>query len=90
MKNQRVKLQIELYAAINNSMASFNKKCDELLEGFNFIRTIKREFYPKNFKLSENFVKAFKDEYKRLIDEGHHPRKAIAKINKALLFHTSN
>jgi hypothetical protein len=71
-------------------MASFNKKCDELLEGFNFIRTIKREFYPKNFKLSENFVKAFKDEYKRLIDEGHHPRKAIAKINKALLFHTSN
>ena len=90
MKNQRVKLQIELYAAINNNMASFNKKCDELLEGFNFIRTIKREFYPKNFKLSENFVKAFKDEYKRLIDEGHHPRKAIAKINKALLFHTSN
>jgi len=71
-------------------MATFNKKCDELLESFNFIRTIKREFYPKNFKLSEGFVKAFKEEYKRLIGEGHHPRKAMAKINKALLFHTSN
>jgi hypothetical protein len=70
-------------------MSSFNSKYDELLESFNFIKTVKREFYPKNFRLSEDFIKAFKNEYKRLIGEGHHPRKALARINKALLFHAN-
>jgi hypothetical protein len=68
-------------------MANFNEKYDELLESFKSIKTIRREFYPKNFKLSEDFVKAFRNEYRRLIDEGNHPRKALARINKALLFH---
>lgn len=66
----------------------FNDKFESLLENFRSIKTVRREFYPKNFKLSEDFVKAFKTEYKRLIDEGHHPRKALARINKALLFHS--
>ena len=65
----------------------FNNKYDELLESFSSIKTVRREFYPKNFKLSEEFVKAFRSEYRRLIDEGNHPRKALARINKALLFH---
>jgi hypothetical protein len=69
-------------------MSEFNKNYEKLLEGFSSIKTIKREFYPKNFKLSENFVKAFKDEFKRLVDEGNHPRKALARINKALMFHS--
>ena len=50
-------------------MAKFNEQYDELLESFKFIKTVKREFYPKNFKLSEEFVKAFKSEYTRLIKE---------------------
>jgi hypothetical protein len=58
------------------------------MEGFKSIKTIKREFYPKNFKLSEDFVSAFKSEYKRLVDEGMEPKKALIRINKALLFHS--
>jgi hypothetical protein len=58
------------------------------MEGFKSIKTIKREFYPKNFKLSEDFVSAFKNEYKRLVDEGLEPKKALIRINKALLFHS--
>lgn len=81
-------LGIKLSVALNNNMkADFNKKFESLLENFSSIRTVKREFYPKNFRLSEDFVKSFKSEYKRLIGEGHHPRKALARINKALLFH---
>jgi len=69
-------------------MSKFNDKFEELLESFNFIKTVKREFYPKNFKLSEDFIKSFKNEYVRLVKEGNHPRKVLARINKALLFHT--
>ena len=58
-------------------MAKFNEEYDKLLEGFNYIKTVRREFYPKNFRLSEKFISAFKDEYKRLVDEGMHPRKAF-------------
>lgn len=58
------------------------------MEGFKSIKTVKREFYPKNFKLSEDFVAAFKNEYKRLVDEGMEPKKALIRINKALLFHS--
>lgn len=65
----------------------FNEKCDELLESFGYLRTIRKEFYPKNFRLSEDFVKSFKSEYKRLVDEGMHPKVALARINKALMFH---
>jgi hypothetical protein len=70
-------------------MAKFNEQYDELLESFKFIKTVKREFYPKNFKLSEEFVKAFKNEYTRLIKEDNNPRKVLARINKALLFHSN-
>jgi len=67
-----------------------NDNFNKLLESFNFIKTVNRTFYPKNFKLSENFVKAFREEYKRLVSEGNHPKKLISKINKALLFHARN
>jgi hypothetical protein len=68
-------------------MKSFNEEYDQLLESFKSIRTVKRDFYPRNFKLSENFVKSFKTEYKRLIDEGHEPRKTLIRLSKALMFH---
>jgi hypothetical protein len=67
---------------------NFNKKYEELTESFKSIVYKKREFYPKNFNLSEEFVKAFRSEYKRLLDEGIEPKKALIKLNKALLFHT--
>lgn len=71
-------------------MNKFNDKINELNESFKFLKFVKREFYPKNFKLSEDFVNAFRKEYKRLIDEGIEPKKALLKLNKALLFHTKN
>jgi len=70
-------------------MTKFNEEYEHLLENFKSIKTIRREFYPKNFRLSEDFIKAFKSEYKRLVDEGIHPRKALGRINKALMFHAS-
>ena len=70
-------------------MNKFNQSINALNENFNkSIKYIRREFYPKNFTLSEDFIGAFKKEYKRLIDEGIEPKKALIKINKALLFHT--
>jgi hypothetical protein len=66
----------------------FNEKFEALAESFKSIKYVKREFYPKNFTLSEDFVNAFRREYRRLIDEGIEPRKALVKLNKALLFHT--
>jgi len=66
----------------------FNQKLEALAESFKSIKYVKREFYPKNFNLSEDFVNAFRREYRRLIDEGIEPRKALVKLNKALLFHT--
>lgn len=69
-------------------MTKFNETYEKLNESFKSIKWVKREFYPKNFSLSEEFVNAFRREYKRLIDEGIEPRKALVKLNKALLFHT--
>lgn len=68
-------------------MNSFNDKYEELSESFKPIKTVKKSFYPRNFNLSEDFVGSFKKEYKRLIDEGIHPNKALTRITKALLFH---
>jgi len=69
-------------------VTKFNQAFEKINENFKSIKWIRREFYPKNFNLSEEFVVAFKKEYKRLIDEGLEPKKALVKLNKALLFHT--
>lgn len=69
-------------------MSKFNENYEHILEGVTSIKTVKREFYPKNFKLSEGFLSAFKSEFRRLVDEGNHPRKVLARINKALMFHS--
>jgi hypothetical protein len=65
----------------------FNKVFKQLEENYKPIRTVKRSFYPRNFQLSEEFVNSFKSEYKRLLDEGVQPNKALSRITKALLFH---
>lgn len=91
MNKRNKNLEIKLLKALNNNVSDFNKNFEQILENFNrSIKITKREFYPKNFKLSDEFVKAFRSEYKRLVGEGHHPRKALARINKALFFHAND
>jgi len=65
----------------------FDETIANLEENFSPIKTIRRSFYPRNFQLSEEFVTSFKREYKRLVDEGVCPNKALNRITKALLFH---
>lgn len=69
-------------------MDKFEKKLKENLEeNFNSIRITKRQFYPRNFELSNEFINAFKAEYKRLIESGQTPKTLMEKLNKALKFH---
>lgn len=62
--------------------SSFNKLVEE-----KFYQTTSRTFYPRNFKLSEEFVAAFQKEYGRLIDEGQEPKRLHERFSKALRFH---
>jgi hypothetical protein len=66
---------------------SFDRTISQIKENFSPIRTVRRSFYPRNFQLSEEFVDSFRREYKRLVDEGINPNKALGRITKALLFH---
>jgi hypothetical protein len=66
---------------------SFDRTILQIKENFSPIKTVKRSFYPRNFQLSEEFINSFKLEYKRLVDEGVNPNKALGRITKALLFH---
>ena len=69
-------------------MDKFNKNINEVYqENVNSIRTVRRQFYPRNFELSQEFVDAFKAEYKRLLEGGQRPTALLEKINKALKFH---
>ena len=56
-------------------------------ENIESIRTVRRQFYPRNFELSQEFITAFKAEYKRLAESGQRPKALLEKINKALKFH---
>jgi len=71
-------------------VSSFNKQIEQLLKEFSSITYKKRLFYPRNFKLSDEFVLAFKKEIKRLLGEGHSPKIILDKISKALIFHFKN
>lgn len=44
-------------------MKNFNKEYEHVLEGYGFHKTITRERYPSKLKLSEEFVRAFKEEF---------------------------
>jgi len=69
-------------------MDNFKKNIDSLYEeNVNSIRTVRRQFYPRNFELSQEFVDAFKTEYKRLLEGGQRPKALLEKMNKALKFH---
>ena len=69
-------------------MDNFKKNIDSLYEeNLNSIRTVRRQFYPRNFELSQEFLDAFKTEYKRLLESGQRPKALLEKMNKALKFH---
>jgi|ETNmetMinimDraft_17_1059902.scaffolds.fasta_scaffold00395_6 hypothetical protein len=69
-------------------MEKFNEKLNEHInENVSSIRTTRRQFYPRNFELSQEFLDSFKLEYKRLIESGQKPKALLEKINKALRFH---
>jgi len=68
-------------------MKEFNNNFNRILENYAPLKTQSRLFYPRNLKLSEEFIKSFKEEYNRLLKEGNHPKKIMEKISKALKFH---
>lgn len=69
-------------------MDNFNKNIKEVYnENLKSIRTTRRHFYPRNFELSQEFVDAFKTEYKRLLEGGQQSKTLMEKISKALNFH---
>lgn len=66
----------------------FNSNIDVLLEQLGSIKYTKREFYPRNFKLSDEFVRSFKRELRRLmVEEKMAVKPALKKLCKALIFH---
>lgn len=65
------------------------KSLDEVLEGYKPI-PMKRLFYPRGMKLSEDFINAFHREYDRLVGEGINPKSLLERFNKALTFHVND
>ena len=69
-------------------MKQFDDDINELYqENMNSIKVTRRQLYPRNFELSQEFVDAFKLEYKRLLEGGQRPKALMEKISKALNFH---
>ena len=61
-------------------------KLDKVLEGYKPI-PMKRLFYPRGMKLSEQFINAFHREYDRLLGEGQNPKTLVERFGKAMKFH---
>ena len=62
-------------------------KFQELLEQYGMIKKEQRMFYPKNFNLSERFLKALKEEIALQEKSGIDKKKFANKLNRALQFH---
>lgn len=62
-------------------------KFQELMEQYGMIKREQRMFYPKNFSLSERFLKALKEEMQVQEKAGIDKKKFAQKLNRALQFH---
>ena len=62
-------------------------KFQELLEQYGMIKKEQRMFYPKNFNLSERFLRALKEEIALQEKAGIDKKKFANKLNRALQFH---
>ena len=59
----------------------------DLLEQYGMIKKEQRLFYPRNFNLSETFIKALKEEIRLQERAGIDKKKFAQKLNRALQFH---
>ena len=66
---------------------AFINEYKHLLEQFDSIKTVKREFYPRKLKLSLEFAHHVRKEHQRLVKDGIHPKKALHGLLKAIPFH---
>jgi hypothetical protein len=66
---------------------NFYKKANSILENYGSIVTKSRMFYPRNFNLSKEFVKALQKEIVRLKGENINNKDIVKKMSKALHFH---
>jgi hypothetical protein len=64
-------------------------KLNKVLEGYKPI-PMKRLFYPRGMRLSEEFVNAFHKEYDRLVNEGINPKTLVERFGKAMKFHVND
>ena len=64
-------------------------KFQELMEQYGMLEKKQRMFYPKNFNLSEGFLKALKEEIALQEKAGINANKFAHKLNRALQFHIS-
>jgi hypothetical protein len=62
-------------------------KFQELMEQYGMIKREQRMFYPKNFNLSERFLKALREEMSLQEKAGIDKKKFAHKLNRALQFH---
>jgi hypothetical protein len=82
-------------------MEQFNQQVEDLLEGYGMFKQTIRQRFPKNLKLSEDFIQAFKEEFVRQTaavmeedSEGNQvetraarkPQKVLEDFQKALQF----
>ena len=67
-----------------------NGKFQQLLESYGMLTTQQRLFYPRNFKLSEQFVAMLKKEMESQIKAGLEPDEFARKLSKALQFYITD
>lgn len=63
-------------------------KLNRVVEGYKPI-PMKRLFYPRSMKLSEDFINAFHREYDRLVGEGLNAKTLVERFGKAMKFHAN-
>ena len=65
----------------------YDKTYNLLMENYRSIKTVSRLFYPRNFSLSDEFIKAFNKEYSRLKSMQIDDKRILHKMTRALPFH---
>lgn len=65
-------------------------KFQQLLEAYGMMTRQQRLFYPRNFKLSEEFIQALKKEMILQTKAGLEPEAFASKLNKALQFYIAD
>lgn len=83
-------------------MDKYNKEFETIMEKYGLLRTVVRERFPSKLKLSENFIRAFREEFKnqtapvvtededgnQIKTEGRNKHTVLREFQKALKFLT--